>query len=107
MILHEKTQTGTDAFNRPIYSETETVVENVLVEPASNDSVLNELSIDGKRVSYVLHIPMNDNHSWDDVIIDLPAPWNITVHSFGDVLTYDPSLTPLAWGKKVKVEKYG
>ena len=31
--LYEKTQTGTDGFNRPIYKETPVDIENVLVEP--------------------------------------------------------------------------
>ena len=31
VILCERTQTGTDGFNRPVYAETETAVSNVLV----------------------------------------------------------------------------
>ncbi len=41
----EKTQTGTDAFHAPIYTETAVEVENVLVQPVSADDVISDLQL--------------------------------------------------------------
>ena len=39
--LLERTQTGADAFNRPIYTETVTEVENVLVGEPTTEEITN------------------------------------------------------------------
>ena len=44
VTLLSKQQTGTDAFNRPTYSEISIPVENVLVAPVSEQEVLDTLS---------------------------------------------------------------
>lgn len=105
--LHTKKKIGEDEFHAPIYEETIEEVENVLIEPVSDDAVINELQLSGKRISYMLHIPNGDTHNWNDSIVELPAPWNESVKTFGGGIIYDPKLTPLDWFKKVKAEKYG
>ena len=55
--LYEKTQTGTDGFNRPIYKETPVDIENVLVAPASTDDILAQNNLSGKEAVYSLAIP--------------------------------------------------
>lgn len=104
--LYEQTQTGTDDFNHPVYSETVVEVENVLIEPASNEAVTSEYDINGKHISYILHIPKGDAHTWANSVVELPDPWNTKVKTYGDCLIYDTDLTPLAWDKKIKVENY-
>lgn len=103
VILHDKTQSGTDPFDRPIYSTESVYVDNVLIEPASNDAILNEYEIHGKRIAYVLHIPKGDTHNWEDTEVEF---YGSTWRTYGDCLIYDENLTPLSWNKKVKVEKY-
>ena len=39
VILYEVVETGLDDFNRPIYTEVQTEVENVLIQPASSDAI--------------------------------------------------------------------
>lgn len=103
VVLHETIENGVDAFNRPILSENTVAVDNVLIEPVSNDAVLSELQISGKHVVYNLHIPKSDNHNWKNAKVEFYGQiWK----TFGDCLSYDKNLTPLEWNKKVKVEKY-
>lgn len=103
VILHEMTQNGVDDFNHPIMEENIVEVENVLIEPASNDDVVSEIQLTGKHIAYTLHIPKGDTHNWKDAIVEFYGQsWN----TFGDALIYDEELTPLSWNKKVKVESY-
>ena len=103
VTLYERTQTGTDPANRPIYTETAVNVENVLVAPLSDEEILEELNLTGKRARYQLAIPKGDAHEWE----------NKRVHFFGEdfrVIGHPvegiEALIPLAWNKKVKVESY-
>ena len=104
VTLYDRTQTGTDALNHPIYTETAVTVDNVLVAPSSAAEVLDKNNLDGRRGDYVMAIPKGDTHEWisgkkvrffgrDWRIIEMPEEgieW----------------LIPLAWNKKVRVERY-
>ena len=103
VILHEKIQNGEDDFKNPIYEESIVEVENVLIEPASNDAVITEQQLTGKHMVYVLHIPKGDNHNWKDAVVEF---YGETWNTFGDCMIYDQDLIPLKWNKKVKVERY-
>lgn len=103
ILLHEKTQTGVDPFDNPIYTQSNVYVGNVLIEPATNEAVLNEYELNGKHLAYVLHIPKDDTHNWEDTEVEF---YGKTWRTYGDCLIYDENLTPLSWNKKVKVERY-
>lgn len=103
IVLHEKTQVGVDDFNAPIWEENAVEVDNVIIEPASNDAIVSEIQTTGKHVVYILHIPKNDSHNWTDARVDF---YGQSWKSFGDCMVYDAMLTPLSWNKKVKVERY-
>lgn len=103
VILYERVQIGTDGFNKPLYTELLAEVENVLVGEPSSEDVINELNMTGHRLAYTLAIPKGDTHNW----------MGCRVNFFGeDFRVYAPptqgieSLIPLAWNKKVKVERY-
>lgn len=104
VTLYEVSQTGIDEFNNPFYEETAIEVGNVLIEPASNDAIVSELQLTGKKVVYILHIPKGDTHDWKDAKVYIPSIG--IFKTFGDCLVYDEALTPLSWNKKVKVERY-
>lgn len=107
VTLYERIDTGAfDEFNAPIFDYVPTEVDNVLIEPASNDAIVSDMELYGKRMAYVLHIPKGDTHNWKDAKVVLPDPWNVAVKTYGDCMLYDADLTPLAWNKKVKVEVY-
>lgn len=101
VTLYTVTQTGVDAFNRPVYAETAVPVENVLVAPLSDEEVLETLNLTGKKAKYQLGIPKGDAHDWE----------NRKVRFFGEdfrVIGHPTegieSMIPLGWNKKVKVE---
>lgn len=103
IILLEETQTGTDSLNFPIYSETETTVENVLVAPASSQETLDSINLYGKKAVYTLGIPKGDEHDWRDVKVKF---FGKTWKTFGEPLQGIESMIPLDWNMKVQVELY-
>lgn len=103
VTLYQKTQTGTDGFNRPVYSETEEQIENVLVTPASAEDVVNELNLSGRHLVYQLCIPKGDTHDWTEKHVSFMGKHFKT---FGPEEEWIESMVPLSWNKKVKVENY-
>lgn len=103
VTLYVKTQSGTDAFNRPVYTETATEVENVLVAPASDAEVIQALDMTGKRVVYNLAIPKSDSHDWEDCKVSFfGKDWRVINFEAGGI----ESLIPLDWNSKVQVARY-
>lgn len=101
--LYEQNVTGHDPFGKDIVEETAVNVDNVLIQPASNDAIVTELQLTGKRLAYVLHIPKGDSHNWKDSKVEFNGKlWK----TYGDCLEYDVEMTPLSWNKQVKVEHY-
>lgn len=103
MTLYERTQTGTDAFNAPIYAETPVQVKNVLVTPMSDKDVIDALELYGKRAEYELSLPKKDRHEWKDCRVDF---FGQSFRVFGLGREWIEENVPLSWNKKVLVEKY-
>ena len=103
VTLYVKTQTGTDPFNRPIYEETAVTVENVLVGEPSSEDITNELNLSGKVISYVLAIPKSDTHDWENASVLL---YGKRYRTIGTPTQGIEENIPLAWNKKVRVERY-
>lgn len=104
VTLYERTQTGTDEFNRPVYSETPVVVENVLVGEPSTEDITNDLTMYGKHLAYTLAIPKGDTHDWTDVCVGF---WGQMFRTYGRPTQGIEANIPLDWNAKVKVEQYG
>lgn len=107
ITLIEKTKSGTDALNRPIYVDTKTSVDNVLVGEPSTEDIANTMSVYGKLVKYTLAIPKGDTHSWVDTEIELPAPFEGKYRTIGFPTAGIEDNIPLKWNKKVMIERYG
>ena len=105
VTLYDKVESGTDAFNHPVYTETPVVVSNVLISPVSSDAVVNENQLSGKHEVYELSIPKGDTHEWIDRRIDF---FGDSWHSFGfpTELIEENIPSAIPWNKKIKVEKY-
>ena len=104
IILYTSTQTGTDDFNRPIYTEAPVTVENVLVGEPSTDDIVAEINMTGKRLAYTLAIPKGDTHDWTDKTVEF---FGERFKTIGEPTQGIDHLIPLSWNKKVKVERYG
>lgn len=103
IILYEKTEAGTDPFGKPIYTEAPLVVENVLIGEPSSEDIVDALNLYGKRVAYTLGIPKGDTHTWEDSTVEF---FGQRFRTIGYPTQGIEELIPLAWNKKVKVERY-
>lgn len=103
VILCERTQTGTDGFNHPMYTETETAVSNVLVYPATSEDIISETNLIGKHLEFYLCVPKGDEHEWTDHKVKFfGTTW--TVYGFPE--EWIDANNPSAWNKRYKCERY-
>lgn len=103
VTLYEKTQTGTDGFGAPIYTETAVEVENVLVAPQGSSEVLDTLNLTGRKAVYTLAIPKGDTHDWENKKVTF---FGEDFHTFGEPIKGIDAMIPLGWNTKVMVERY-
>lgn len=104
VLLYEPTQTGTDSFNHPVYTEQPVAVEDVLVCPVIADDLVSETQLHGKKAEYELCIPKGDSHDWQDKRVEFFGQmWR----TFGFPLQWIEENVPLDWNMKIKVERYG
>ena len=106
IILYERVQTGTDAFNSPVYTETPVKVQNVLIcsVDGTNTDIVGDTQLNGKRAVYELCIPKDDTHVWEDRTVEFfGKKWR----TFGFPKQWIPENLPLCWNQKVSVERYG
>lgn len=107
VTLVEKTQTGVDDLNRPIYEDSYIDVDNVLVGEPTSDEIVNTMSLYGKQVKYMLAIPKGDTNKWTDTEVILPSPFDGKYKTIGYPTAGIEENIPLSWNKKVKLERYG
>ena len=103
ITLYNKLQTGVDAFNRPVYEDVATTVDNVLIGEPTTEDVINELNLTGKHLAYTLAIPKGDAHEWNDRKVEF---FGEVFRTYGEPTQGIGHLIPLSWNKKVKVERY-
>lgn len=103
VVLINRTQTGVDALNHPIYEEVETEVSNVLVYPTTSDDVIDQTSLEGKKLAYTLGIPKGDAHDWLDCKVRF---FGKTFKSYGFPIEGIEAMVPTRWHKKVLVDLY-
>lgn len=104
VTLLKRTENGTDAFNRPIYTETEVPVNNVLVSPtdAGGDELLSALDLTGRKAVYTLAIPKGDTNVWEGNRVQFfGETWQV----IGIPTKGIDALIPLDWNLKVQVER--
>lgn len=104
VVLHVKTESGSDEFGAPIYTDTTVTVDNVLIGEPTSDQVMQELNMHGKRLAYVLGIPKGDSNTWTDTEVEF---FGEKFKTYGEPTQGIDHLIPLSWNKKVKVERYG
>lgn len=105
IILHDRTQTGVDAFNFPVYTDSPVTVENVLVgQPTANEQI-DALDLYGRKAVYTLGIPKGDTHDWSagKQVEFFGRTWEI----FGMPVKGIDALVPTAWNTKVMVTNLG
>ena len=104
VYLHVKTPSTTDDFGKQLYTEEVVAVDNVLVAPASDSDIVNDLNLYGKKAVYTLAIPKGDAHNWKDTTVEF---FGKVWRTYGEGTEGIEENIPLKWNKKVKVEAYG
>ena len=101
--LAVRTKTGTDEFNRPIYSEEEIDVKNVLVCPATSEDVISDQNLSGKHLEYYLCVPKGDDHEWTDRKVKFfGQTWTV----YGYPEEWIEANNPSIWNRRYKCERY-
>lgn len=103
VTLYERTQTGTDSMNNPVYEETAVEVKNVLVSRVSAEEMTSSTTLEGKRAIYELCLPKGDSHDWENCRVTI---WGEDFIVIGPEYQYIEGNVPLSWNKKVKVGRY-
>ena len=103
VVLKQRTATGTDSFNRPIYSETDVTVNNILVYPATADEVVSEQNLSGKHLEYYLCVPKGDTHTWIDQNVKF---FGETWHVYSYPEEWIDANNPSVWNWRYKCERY-
>lgn len=104
VVLYLQTKTDqVDGFGNPIYTETPTTVDNVLVNPISAEAITSDLQLYGRRGEYELCIPKGDQNGWTNCRVDFFGfSWRV----YTPPEQWIESMVPLDWNKKVRVERY-
>lgn len=100
VVLYEKTANGVDAFNNPVYTVTQTTVDNVLVGQPETDDITSSIDMYGKQIVYMLGLPKGDTHNWTNTIVEI---FGERFQTFGDVIQGIEANVPTPWHKKVRV----
>ena len=97
-------QTGTDAFNAPIYTDGDPIeVDYVLVAPVGSQENLDVTNLYGKKAQYQLGIPKGDTHVWTAALVECDGyRW----HVFSLPQKGIDKMIPLRWNDKYYVERY-
>jgi hypothetical protein len=103
VALTVKTQTGTDALGCPTYTEEQVLVDNVLIAPVTGQEAIDTLNLTGRRAVYWLAIPKGDSHIWEDTTVSFGGH---TWRTIGTPVEGIEDMVPLAWNRKVQVERY-
>ena len=103
VTIYNKTLTGYDAFNDPVYAETPEIVHNVLVGEPSTDDISQAESLFGRKLVYMLGIPKGDAHNWTDVRVGF---FGRVFRTFGLPMQGIAQNVPTPWNMKVRCEHY-
>lgn len=103
VTLYERTQSGTDMFGGPTYTETPVEIADVLVTPAAMEDVVSSLQLYGRRMAYELCIPKGDAHAWEGCRVDF---FGQSFRVYTPAEEYIEEMVPLRWNRKVRVERF-
>ena len=94
---------GENDFGEDITEETETIVDNVLVSPSTNEEIESGNRFYGKHAIYTIAIPKGDANVWEDSYVEFfGRRWK----TFGMVEQGIEANVPGQWHKKIRVERF-
>lgn len=104
VVLHVRTQTGVDAFNNPVFTDSTKTVDNVLIGQPTTEDITSSIEMYGKRIEYMLGLPKGNTDDWEDTTVEF---FGNTYRTFGMTIQGIEENIPTPWHKKVRVERCG
>ena len=102
VVLHARTQDGTDDLGNPVYKTEDATVNNVLVAPSTVDDLIDRSRLEGTKELYTMGIPKGDTHVWlENTVTFFGKTW----HCYAEKEGIEANI-PLAWNKTVYAERY-
>lgn len=105
IILYEQTVTGRDDFNREVIEPVPVTIDNVVIGRPTTDDITSEINLSGKTIAYILAIPADDSHTWENRTVEFYGKRWRTV---GIPMQFKEGFmgSNFPWNKKVRVEAY-
>lgn len=103
VTLWKKTLTGSNDYGEPTYTWTSENVANVLIGEPTPQERIDEKTITGRSIDYVLGIPKGDTHNWENQIVEFFGHKFLT---YGIPVMGIEANVPGPWHKKVKCQRY-
>lgn len=103
VTLNERTETGRDAANEPIYTTTSVAVNDVIIAPISANDLIDSERLHGVTELYQLGIPKGDTHVWEGNTVTF---WGRVWQVLGKPVEGIEDMIPLRWNRKVTVARY-
>ncbi len=103
VLLEEKSQSGRDEFNQPIYETGWEEVKGVLVMPTTADEKIQSTELYGKHAVYSMAIPKGDLHEWTDKRVQF---FGRTWKTISFPMEGIEENVPTRWHRKINVETY-
>ena len=103
VTLTERTRTGVNEINEPVYEETEVTVDNFLVGSPKTDEIDDALKLYGKQLAYTLYLPKGDSHNWENAAVTF---YGRAFQTFGLPMMLIEENIPEAvlWNTRIRVE---
>lgn len=101
--LHIRRKTGTDEFNRPIFTDSIEIIDDVVIAPGGSADAVDSANITGMEERCTLYIPKGDAHKWENTKVDFHGK---TWRTIGRPQSYQQALLPLRWDKVVQVTRH-
>ena len=104
VTLHVRTQSGTDSFGNPTFTDSTKTVANVLIGQPTTEEISSSIELYGKKIEYMLGIPKGNTDDWEDTVVEF---WGHSYRTFGFTIQGIEENIPTPWHRKVRVERCG
>ena len=101
--LEQKTESGKDEFNQPIFESSWEEISGVLVMPTTSNEKISATELFGKQAIYSIAIPKGDTHDWTDKRVKF---FGKTWRTISYPMEAIEANVPTKWHKKINVEAY-
>lgn len=103
VVIHRRTQSGTNGHGQPVYTWSTEGVENVLVAPGSAADVTENARPDGTTIAWTLYFPKTFTGPLRGAKVSVRGEAPAAV--VGDPKPYRLEATPTEWNMTVELER--